>query len=192
MRYPPDQRDKSRRRILSVASRMFRESGYRATGVAAIMKAAGMTAGGFYAHFPSKEALFRESLAPAFDEFRKRLTGALEGRVRSVSSSELVRRYLDVEKTAEAGESCPINALAADIARSGEGVRERFEDELRKTAEAVAARTRKPGVPADDAALALLALCSGAILLRRAMESPEMENRMVEACVSFAERAGGR
>lgn len=171
---------------------MFRESGYRATGVAAVMKAAGMTAGGFYAHFPSKESLFRESLAPAFDEFRKRLTGALEGRVRFVSASELVRRYLGVEKTAEDGEGCPINALATDAARSGEGVRERFEDELRKTAEAVAARTRKHGVPADEAALALLALCSGAILLRRAMESPEMGNRIVEACVSFAGRAGGR
>jgi TetR/AcrR family transcriptional regulator, transcriptional repressor for nem operon len=171
---------------------MFCESGYRATGVAAIMKAAGMTAGGFYSHFPSKEALFRESLAPAFDEFRKRLTGELEGLRRSASASELVRRYFDVERTAETGESSPINALAADVARSGEGVRERFEEELRKTAKAAAARMRKHGVPADEAALALLALCSGAILLRRAVESPDMGNRIFEACVSFAERAGGR
>lgn len=192
MRYPSDQKDKSRRSIISAASRMFRESGYLATGVAAVMKAAGMTAGGFYGHFPSKEALFRESLAPAFHEFRKRLTGEIEGRRRSASASEFVRRYFDVERTADAGEGCPINALAADVARSGEGVRERFEGELRKTAEAVAARMRKHSVPDDEAALALLVLCSGAVLLRRAVESPEMGDRIVEACVRFAERAAGR
>lgn len=171
---------------------MFRATGYRATGVAAIMKAAGMTAGGFYSHFPSKEALFRESLAPAFHEFRRRLTDEIEGRRRSASSSELVRRYFDMERTAEAGEGSPINALAADVARSGEGIRERFEDELQKTAEAVAARTRKHGVPADEAALALLALCSGAILLRRAVKSPGIGERILEACLRFGERAGNR
>lgn len=191
MRYPPNQRVSTRSRIVATASRMFRARGYHDTGVGALMKAAGMTAGGFYAHFPSKDALFRESLGAAFHDFRKRLSGEIGGRG-SVSASELVRGYFDVEKTAEAGEGCPIASLAPDVARSGEEVRESFEEELRKTAEALAARLQKRGVPGDEAALAILALCSGAILLRRAVKSPGIGERILEACLRFAERAGNR
>jgi TetR/AcrR family transcriptional regulator, transcriptional repressor for nem operon len=190
MRYPSNQREKTHERIVSIASRMFRDRGYHGTGVNAVMKASGMTAGGFYAHFPSKEELFRESLAAAFHDSRKRLLDKIGGRRRP--ASELVRMCFEVERAAEAGEGCPIPALGPDVARSGEAVRGTFEEELRKTAEAVTARMRKPGIPADEAALALLAVCSGAILLRRAVKSPELGDLVFEACVHFAAQASTR
>lgn len=190
MRYSPNQRGRTHARIVSTASRIFAARGYDGSGVDALMKAAGMTAGGFYAHFPSKEALFRESLAAAFHDFRRRLSGAIAGR--SLSAIELLRGFFELERTADAGEGCPIPALAPDVARSGEEVRETFEEEVRKTAEAVASRIQKRGIPADETALALLALFSGAILLRRAAKSPEMGDRAREACLRFAERAVGR
>ena len=190
MRYASNQREKTHARIVSTASRMFRERGYPGTGVDAVMKAAGMTAGGFYAHFPSKEALFRESLAEAFHDFRNRLSGPAGERRRS--ASELLRGVFDREVGAEAGEGCPIPALAPDVARSSEAVRASFEEELGKTAKAVADRTGIRGIPSDEAALALLALSSGAILLRRAVKSPEIRDRIFEACLRFSERAAGR
>ena len=191
MRYASNQRELTRVRIISAASRIFAERGYRGAGVDAVMKAAGMTSGGFYAHFPSKEALFRESLVAAFQTFRKRLTGEIGGRGGSASASDFVRRYFDADRRAEAGEGSPINALAPDVARSGQVVREEFEEELLRTAETVAARMRKGATPPGETALAVLALCSGAILLSRAVESPETANRIFEACERFAERAGG-
>lgn len=192
MRYPPNQREKTHARIVSTASRMLVERGYRGAGVADVMKGAGMTAGGFYAHFASKQALFRESLAAAFRDFRKRLAGEIEGQRRSVSVNEFVRRYFEMEKKAGPGERCPISALAPEVARAGAPVRETFEEELRKTVETVAARIRERGAPPDDAALAILALCSGAILLGRAVGSPEKAERIFEACVRLAGRTGGR
>jgi TetR/AcrR family transcriptional repressor of nem operon len=191
MRYPPNQRQTTRTRIISAASRIFAERGYRGTGVDAVMKAAGMTAGGFYAHFPSKEALFGESLVAAFHAFRKRLAGEIVERGGSASASDFVRRYFDVDGKAEDGEGSPINALAPDVARSGQVVREKFEDEFRRTAENVAGRMRKGAPPPGETALAILALCSGAILISRAVESPETADRILEACERFAERAGG-
>ena len=180
MRYPPNQKDRSRRRILSAASRMFLERGYRATGVAAIMKAAGMTAGGFYAHFPSKEALLRESLVAAFHDFRRRLAGG-GGPRKSAPEGEFVRTYFEAFGLAETAGACPISSLGSDIARATDALRESFEDELQKTAKAVAARLRQPvGI---DRALSLLALCSGAVLLSRAVKGPETRNRILEACL---------
>ena len=191
MRYAPNQREMTHARIISASSRIFAQRGYHGTGVHAVMKAAGMTAGGFYAHFPSKEALFRESLVAAFHAFRKRLAGEIGGRGRPASASDFVRQYFEVDRKAEAGEGFPINALAPDVARSGQVVREKFEEELRRTAETVAARMRKGATPPGETALAILALCSGAILLSRAVESPETADRIFDACGRFAERAGG-
>ena len=67
MRYPKEQKAETRGRILNAAARLFRESGYDGVGVDAIMNEAGLTAGGFYSHFSSKETLFAEAMATALD-----------------------------------------------------------------------------------------------------------------------------
>jgi TetR/AcrR family transcriptional repressor of nem operon len=184
MRYPPEQKKNTHERIVLAASRVFREQGYRATGVDAAMKAAGMTAGGFYAHFPSKEALFIESLLAAFRGFRKRfLAGTRTGR--GAASGELIRRYFEAQSRDEPGSDCPIPALAADVARSSGAVRETFEQEVQKTAAALAARLRGHEDETGDAALALLALGAGGVLLSRAVKSPALADRIREACLRF-------
>ncbi|HNH84664.1 MAG TPA: helix-turn-helix domain-containing protein, partial [Acidobacteriota bacterium] len=66
MRYPANRKEESRQKILQAAARLFREHGYNGVGVDAVMAEAGLTPGGFYAHFPSKEALFAEALASSF------------------------------------------------------------------------------------------------------------------------------
>ena len=68
MRYPKEQKAETRKRILGAAARLFRERGYEGIGVDAIMKEVGLTAGGFYAHFDSKETLFAEAIETALAE----------------------------------------------------------------------------------------------------------------------------
>jgi len=185
MRYSPGQRKNTHERIVLAASRIFREQGYRGTGVDAAMKAAGMTAGGFYAHFPSKEALFAESLLAAFRGFRKRLFASRARR--GSTSGELICRYFEAQSRDEPDGGCPIPALAADVARSSGAVRETFEQEVQKMAAALAARL--PGQKDDpgDAALAILALGAGGVLLSRAVKTPALADRIREACLRFSE-----
>jgi TetR/AcrR family transcriptional repressor of nem operon len=184
MRYPPNQKKTTHERVLSEASRMFRERGYRGTGVGAVMRASGMTAGGFYAHFSSKEALFLESLAAAFRDFRRRLLA--EVRRRSASPDQLIREYFDAQSDEDPGAGCPIPALAAEAARSSSAVRKTFERELQETAAALAARLVDPKGESEETALALLALGAGGVLLSRAVENREVAKSILEACLRRA------
>jgi len=186
MRYPPDQKKHTHERIVLAASQVFREQGYRGTGVDAAMKAAGMTAGGFYAHFPSKEALFAESLLAAFRGFRKRLLAGARVPRGSVSG-ELIRRYFEVQSRDEPGSGCPIPTLAADVARSSGAVRETFEQEVQKMADVLGERLEGQKNDTVDTALALLALGAGGALLSRAVKTPAFADRIREACLRFSE-----
>src|SRR3954465_14142265 len=79
MRYAPDQKEKTRAKILEAGGKVFRRQGYHAAGVDKVMEEAGMTAGGFYAHFDSKQTLLAEALACAGAEVGGRHEAALEG-----------------------------------------------------------------------------------------------------------------
>jgi TetR/AcrR family transcriptional repressor of nem operon len=183
MRYLANQKKITHERVVSEASRMFRERGYRGTGVGAVMKAAGMTAGGFYAHFSSKESLFLESLSMAFRDFRKRLRAG--ARRRSASPDELIRDYVGAQ-IEDPGAGCPIPALAADVARSSSSVRKTFERELQETAAAIAARLPGAKDESEGTALALMALGAGGVLLSRAVEDRKFADSILEACRRWA------
>jgi TetR/AcrR family transcriptional repressor of nem operon len=78
MRYSKDHKQETRERIIRTAARRFREDGVEAVGVAALMADAGLTHGGFYAHFPSKEALVAAACAEGFGESQRRLRKTIE------------------------------------------------------------------------------------------------------------------
>ena len=111
------EKQKSHERILDAAARLFRERGIEATSVADVMKAAGLTHGGFYKHFPSKQALVAEA-------FRRAAEGLLSGAeaeaapgrpARAEPRARYVARYLSGEHVSDAGHGCPIAALGADL-----------------------------------------------------------------------------
>ena len=109
MRYAPEHNDATRERILDAASRLFREHGIAAVGLAKIMTEAGLTVGTFYTHFKSKEALLREALLRSLDARHEELEQALQGADLEI----LLRAYLSPEHRDAAGTGCPIAALAA-------------------------------------------------------------------------------
>lgn len=114
------QAEENRRRVVETASRLFREQGTHVS-VADIMKAAGMTHGGFYKQFASKEALIDEATARAFGELAQHHKDGLDqyGGQRDAAQRALIDAYLSAEHRDSAADGCPAAALAADMARDG-------------------------------------------------------------------------
>ncbi|MER5488767.1 TetR/AcrR family transcriptional regulator [Streptomyces sp. NPDC002812] len=112
------QAEENRRRVVETASRLFREQGTHVS-VADLMKASGLTHGGFYKQFASKEALIDEATAHAFDELTRLRDAGLaqhSGR-RDAAQQALIDTYLSVEHRDSVADGCPAAALAADMAR---------------------------------------------------------------------------
>ncbi|MFJ9180043.1 TetR/AcrR family transcriptional regulator [Streptomyces sp. NPDC102360] len=114
------QAEENRRRVVDTASRLFREQGTHVS-VADLMKAAGLTHGGFYKQFASKEALVDEATSHAFDELTRHHEEGLEryGGQRAAAQRALIDTYLSPEHRDSPGEGCPVAALATDMAREG-------------------------------------------------------------------------
>ena len=126
MRYPPEQKEMTRRSIMEAATKLFRERGYHAAGVDAIMAEAGLTAGGFYAHFKNKEALLQ-----AIIEASPEITAAcMPESVRELQGVEWIRAtgewYLSPENRDNPERACPVPCLISEIGRQGEETRAAF------------------------------------------------------------------
>lgn len=121
----PTRKELSHDRILDVASRAIRRSGYRGLGVADIMKEAGLTHGGFYAHFASRDALMVEAMQRASHDNQTALSEAM-GRWMAKGSSRfaaLISAYLHDSNLERPEQGCVVAALASEMARQDDAVR---------------------------------------------------------------------
>lgn len=116
------QAQENHQRIVEAASRLFREQGTHVS-VADLMKAVGLTHGGFYKQFASKEALIDEATAHAFHELTQRHTTALEQHTGRPDDAQraFIEAYLSVEHRDDPGDGCPVAGLAGDMARDSGG-----------------------------------------------------------------------
>ena len=175
---PSEQKARSRARIVEAAARLFRGRGYRDTSVDDLMADAGLTRGGFYAHFESKAALLSAALEAAFAEARCNL---FEGRLASLRGEAWVRaaatRYLSPAHQERAGAGRAPPPLGAEVARAEPEVRDTFEAEVRAVLDAMTER-----LDGDRArALRLLSTWVGATLLSRAVRSPRLADAIRRA-----------
>lgn len=186
MRYGPEHKDATRERILLVASRLFREHGVAAVGLAKIMAEAGLTVGAFYSHFESKEALLRAALLRTLDAQREEVVQSLRG-----SDLEMmVRVYLSAEHRDTPGTGCPIAALASEVARHPRAVRHAFTSHSAQTFDALAASlsSRQGKCIGRADATALWGLLAGTLQLARAAPDPAESDAILEAGVRAAIR----
>ena len=192
MPYSADHKARTHSRILTSARRLFNRRGFSDVSIDEIMAGAGLTRGGFYAHFDNKEQLYAEAIGHIFADHPAEnwddydLTG--EG---AALAREVVRSYLSDEHFEEIERSCPLIALPSDTARSGDGVRKAY----RQVFDAMvgvfeSSLDDRPGVPADRA-LAIAALCVGGMVLSRAIDDRALGDRIRAACCEAALRAGG-
>lgn len=130
MRYEADHKKRTHRRIVESASRQFRAEGMNGPGVAKLMKASGLTHGGFYKHFKSKDDLFIEAFDESVHEIGTMLTDWAKQGSRGEVWKEIVKKYLSVEHCEHPGTGCPIAALSPDIARARPAIRRKIRDSM--------------------------------------------------------------
>ncbi len=132
MRYQPGHKDEIHRKILTDASRRVRAEGITGAAVSSVMRDAGLTHGGFYKHFGSKDDLLTASLSEAFQETANRLTQAAEKSPAGTAWKAIVKAYLSVEHCEHAERGCPLAALASELARADLSVKAAIRRELAK------------------------------------------------------------
>lgn len=172
----------NRARILRAAARLFRERGIDAAGVDEVTKAAGLTHGGFYGHFDSKEALVAESIEQGLTLSARRWR-KLAHRVSAKDAlHSLITGYLSVEHRDAPGRGCPLAALAGEIAHHSKRVRHSFANGLTEMLNAL--RELLPrGEPSasERRAIFLLASMVGGIILARAAGDGELSSQILSA-----------
>src|SRR5437016_11896802 len=126
MRYEPEHKTRTRDRIVRNAARKLRAEGLRGPGVASVMKASGLTVGGFYKHFRRKDELLADAIAEGFSESGEKIYSSLQNVPREHRWKELVRLYLSPEHCDHPETGCPVAALAPEMARAKLGVRKRI------------------------------------------------------------------
>src|SRR6266550_6711328 len=134
MRYEPEHKTRTRDRIVRNAARKLRAEGLSGPDVAGVMKASGLTVGGFYKHFRSKDELLAEAIAQAFSDSEK-VYSSLQNVPREDRWKELVRLYLSLEHCDHPDSGCPVAALAPEMGRAKLGVRKRISGLIKDRAE---------------------------------------------------------
>ncbi|MFJ2476070.1 TetR/AcrR family transcriptional regulator [Streptomyces sp. NPDC087659] len=173
------QAQENRRRVVETASQLFREQG-TGVSVADLMKAAGLTHGGFYKQFASKDALIDEALTYAFGEFAGRHADALAGESagREAAQQALVHAYLSPRHRDDPGRGCPAAALASDMARDA------GDPEARRTYADGVAEFAGWLATDDEDGLARLSTLIGAIVLARATKGSPLSDEILAAARS--------
>lgn len=173
MRYSQDQKQQTHERILEEAARRFREDGVGNTGLQPLMKALGLTHGGFYAHFASKDALVEEALQHAFTQ----LTRETEEIANTDDPLQtFIRRYLSKKHRDNPGNGCALPTVAAELGQRGTPspssdkiIRDRLH-------------LIEQNLPEDQAQHSLLILSAlvGALVLSRSVQSTEFSDQILE------------
>src|SRR6185312_7093604 len=132
MRYEPEHKKETRDRIVRNAARKLRAEGLSGPGVASVMKASGLTVGGFYKHFGSKDELLAEAIAQGFAEFSEKVFASLQRLPPEDRWKEVVRWYLSSEHCNHPDTGCPVVTLAPEIARAKLGVRKRIAGQMKE------------------------------------------------------------
>ncbi|CAN5349432.1 TetR/AcrR family transcriptional regulator [soil metagenome] len=179
MRYELDHKARTRERLVREASTALRIEGPDRLGVAALMGRAGLTHGGFYAHFPSKDALLAEALEASFAD-----GAALFASFADLPPAEALRRYVRFYTSRshrdDPGGGCPLAALSADLPRMGPQAQARFGAGLTRLTDRLAALIDAHGLPdAGDLAASCLAEMKGALALSRAVADPDQSDAIL-------------
>jgi len=193
MRYSKDHKQETRERIVRTAARRFREDGVEAVGVAALMADAGLTHGGFYAHFPSKEALVAAACAEGFGESQARLRKTIERRPAGERLAAMAEAYLSPGHRDHPGQGCIAAAIGPEIARHPTETRAEFTRGLHDLVEmAETAIIADGGDPAK--APQAVATMVGALILARGAADKDLSNRFLasglEAVRGLAAKTG--
>ena len=180
MRYDEDHKQKTRQKVLQAAARTIRAEGPDRVGVAAIMAEAGLTHGGFYAHFSSKDELIAEAIRQMFDDASERRRGWTDGKPPKDGLRDYIKFYLSRSHRDGRGAGCPLTALATDIPRLPDAAKIVFGEGVARMTASMTALLEGIGWPeAEAAAGALISEMVGAVSLSRSVADTEQSERIL-------------
>lgn len=181
MRYGPEHKKQTHDRIVLNAARQLRADGLSGPGVASVMKASGLTVGGFYKHFGSKDELFVEAMTQAFSEFNEKVYFSLQNVPLEDRWKEIVRWYLSPGHCDRPETGCPIAALAPEIARCKLSVRRRIASLIKEQADLL--QNWMPGVTAAERQRNLFIIFSamtGTVSMARLLTEPAERQKVLD------------
>ena len=191
MGYSQDQKIKTHQRIVRIASKRIRENGLEGVAIADLMKELGLTVGGFYKHFDSRDDLVLEALRGATGPWEKVILAAEAGGP-PVTYESLIDSYLNATHRDHPGNGCAMSALACDIARGSKQIRSVFTEWIKSSIELIANL-----LPQDDSASrskAILALTAviGAVEVARAVSDQALSDDILEMTRAILKQLAGR
>jgi TetR/AcrR family transcriptional repressor of nem operon len=190
MRYPPEHKAEIHQKIVKDASHRLRASGLSGTAVAEVMHDTGLTHGGFYKHFKSKDDLVLESLHEAFREMEDTLVGAVKQSRAEEPWKAIVKAYLNLEHCDNADSGCPLPALSPELARVDKRMRGRILSELVNYKNRIV--PFMPGKQAADKERAFFAIFSammGAVEIARMLPDSAAREKVLASTREFLLRS---
>jgi TetR/AcrR family transcriptional repressor of nem operon len=173
----------NRERIVEVAGRLFRAKGFNGIGVADLMKSAGLTHGGFYGHFKSKDDLAVEACGRALTNTAEKLSVLAEASGPDAFVT-MVKKYLTEAHAASSSTGCVFAALAPEASRQGPKVRQTFSDGLNKWASILAgALGGRSKAEKRKKSLAAVSEMVGALVLARSVNDPAFAKEILQAAI---------
>jgi TetR/AcrR family transcriptional regulator, transcriptional repressor for nem operon len=171
---------KTHKHIVSIAARKFRERGLAGVGIAELMKEAGLTVGGFYKHFDSRDDLVAEAVSSAFGGWQRRMDAAKSGGP-SLSLAKLIDDYLSEAHRDNPGAGCAFSALAPEIARSDERTRSLTSEQVRNDIQLIAGLLpKKDKRKARSKAIVTFSALVGAMSLARAVSDEALSREILK------------
>jgi TetR/AcrR family transcriptional regulator, transcriptional repressor for nem operon len=174
----------SKANIVSAAAKMVRERGVESTGIADVMEAAGMTNGGFYRHFESKNQMIGAAIKASFDEITDRFSRRLRSNGPSAAVRAYVEEYLSERHLEHPGHGCPVAAVATDASRLRGALSTEFAEGAERLIRHLANGTNgNPGSAAKrKKAIRHLAMLVGAVVISRAVGQGALRKEVIDAC----------
>jgi TetR/AcrR family transcriptional regulator, transcriptional repressor for nem operon len=178
-RYTKEHKQETRQRIIATAGRRLKRDGIDGSGVATLMKDAGLTNGAFYAHFESKDDLVAAAIADQLHAQHANLVALAEpGRA---GLEQIVRWYLSPQQRDDTVDGCPNAALLDEIGRTDNATRQAYTDGVLVVIDGLAARMTPEDPPsARVKALSLLGLMAGTLQLSRALTDRQLSDQLLE------------
>jgi TetR/AcrR family transcriptional repressor of nem operon len=182
MRYSENHKQETREKVLKLAARVLREKGPDRLGVAEVMAAAGLTHGGFYAHFPSKDDFLAETVKEVFAHAAARMKKVAGDLPPREALSAYLDFYLSTGHRDHHGAGCPIVALNSDLPRQSKKFRAEFDTGVKRLVAKLAEWLGAIGLaePGKQAA-ALLSAMMGAVAMSRAVDDRELADELLAA-----------
>lgn len=196
VRYPAGHKEKTREQIVSAAARAFREQGVAGVSVPELMGRAGLTHGGFYAHFRNKDQLVAEACRAALADSTGRLIETARKAPPGERLAAFIRAYASPAHRDDPGAGCIMPALAAELGRhDAPEVRAAFTESFTQGIEKLARALPDDGTARTDRALALMSGLAGAVMLARAVDDSALSDRILQSArdvftAAFAQPSG--